>query len=33
MNDREYAHAVAVIMIAFAMIALSAIVGMSIILR
>lgn len=33
MNGREYAQAVAVIMIVFAMIALSAIVGMSIILR
>lgn len=33
MTDKEYAQAVAVIMIVFAMIALSAIVGMSIILR
>lgn len=33
MNDREYARAIAVIMIVFAMIALSAIVGTSIILR
>lgn len=33
MNDREYARALAVIMIVFVMIALSAIVGMSIILR
>lgn len=33
MNDKEYAYAAAVIMIVFAMIALSAIVGTSIILR
>lgn len=33
MNDKEYARAIAVIMIVFAMIALSAIVGTSIILR
>lgn len=33
MNDKEYAQAVAVIMIVFTMIALSAIVGASIILR
>lgn len=33
MNDREYARAVAIIIIVFAMIALSATVGVSTILR